>query len=117
MRFDVDTEALRKGADAVHEALSHVEHLRLADHVGRLGVAIPGGRSAGATWQVCLAGQARLSETAWLMKSLGGRLAEAAEAYAMVETMAQRALQRSRSPHAVAALHGGTAGGPGLDPS
>jgi hypothetical protein len=92
MRYAVDTGAVRMSADALCEALSRLERLSPADDLGRVGVAVPGGRTATVASLVCLAWEARLSETRSLLKTLGCQLSEAAESYDVVESGTRRAL-------------------------
>jgi hypothetical protein len=98
MRYGVDTRALRGSADAVQDALWRLERLALADDLSRVGAAFGGGGAASSRSQICLAWKTRLSETRWMLKGLGSRLAAAADSYDVVEAVARQALAAREAP-------------------
>jgi hypothetical protein len=98
MRYDVETEALRGGADALASVLWRLDRLGLPEDLGRVGSALVGGRTATATSQICLAWQARLSETRWQLRGVGSQLTTAADSYEVVEEVARKALAPREAP-------------------
>jgi hypothetical protein len=92
MRYAVDTDALRDGAETVEQALRRLELLRIAPTMGPVAVGLPGGRVSDAMNRIGAAWQARVSDTRWMLKGLGAGLVAAAESYDDVERVAQAAV-------------------------
>lgn len=94
MRYAVDTDTLRDGADAVDEALQRLEKLGLAQVMGSVAAGLPRGRVADTVGALGSAWESRLADTRWMLRSLGGQLVAAAESYDAVERMVERVVER-----------------------
>ena len=92
MRYAVDTDELRDGADAVDLALQRLERLGIVPVMGSIAAGLPGGRVAGAVARLASVWESRVSDTRWMLRSLGGELVAAAETYDAVERVVGRAV-------------------------
>ncbi|GAB3072201.1 hypothetical protein GCM10027053_41520 [Intrasporangium mesophilum] len=112
MRYAVDTDALQDSAAALDLALQRLERLGIVPVMGSVATGLPGGRVAGAAARLASVWESRVSDTRWMLRSLGGELVAAAESYDAVERAVGRAVADRVVADRGAVADRGRVGGP-----